>query len=283
MLTPRIEKPGVYEMHLRRYLADPCPEPSLNTGTVAALSHQSPLHAYHQHPRLGAAARESATRADIGSAIHAKVLGGAPVVYLAFDDWRTNAAQRERDEAYTAGSIPLLSKHEDMVEDVATSATKFLEKFLEGSEYQAERTLVWRHEGAWCRSRPDIIVPGKSLAIDIKTCSVAAPAEWIRRSLWSSDYDVQAALICNGLHALTGRWHDFLFLAVEIEPPYACSLIGVGPTMVDIANAKVDAAAKLWRRCLDEESWPGYGIEIVYAEAPSWAIWQHEQVKQGAA
>lgn len=273
---------GIHDIPMSAYLADPCPEPSLSTGIVAALAQKSPAHARYMHPALGKAPREATTRTDIGSAVHARILGGAHIVYLPYDDWRKQDAQDERDAAYRAGDIPLLRKHQDMVENTAASATRYLNRAI-GVDRVMEQTLVWQHEaGVWCRSRPDIIYRDKRLVVDVKTCSDAAPAEWIRRSLWASNYDLQAALVLDGLYSITGFSHDFIFLAVEIDPPYACSLVGVGATMLDIANAKLSRAAALWRTCLDDQSWPMYSDEIVYAEPPAWALWDHEHAKDAA-
>jgi hypothetical protein len=63
-------------MSLEDYLADPCPEPSLNASIAEILLRQSPLHARDAHPRFTHVRREHSDAFDLGMAVHALVLEG---------------------------------------------------------------------------------------------------------------------------------------------------------------------------------------------------------------
>src|SRR6185437_14470641 len=108
-----ITEPGIYSITEAEYHNDPCPEPSLSRGIAQLLIRQTPMHAYHAHPRLGGNGGIIPTKVmDHGSALHAMLLGkgaeietirsvygpkhklaGKPVA-----DYKTDAAAEERDE-----------------------------------------------------------------------------------------------------------------------------------------------------------------------------------------
>jgi PDDEXK-like domain of unknown function (DUF3799) len=278
-----ITRPGYYsDVAMHDYVSDPAPEPSLSTGIVHALFFRTPSHAWQMHPRLGGAADQSSTRGDLGSAIHSLVLGGPRVEYVGEvtlrsgknkgtrfvpTDWKTADAQEARDQLRATGAIPLLEHQRAAVEAAATNARRLLEQFGAGS---AEQTMVWQHpNGVWCRGRADWLTDDGCFDIDLKSCDNADPATWIRQCLVSGGYDIQAALRICGHEALSGRTRDLLFLLVEISPPYAASLVGVGPQMLELARIKIETAASLWRRCLDSGEWPGYSTKIHWADAPA--------------
>jgi hypothetical protein len=59
---------------------------------------------------------------DLGHAAHLYVLGEGPELeVIDFPDWRKKDAQIQRDEAYLAGKVPLLTKDHDMVQEMAAA------------------------------------------------------------------------------------------------------------------------------------------------------------------
>ena len=76
-----ITKPGVYDLPMAEYHADPCPEPSLSSSIIRLLCSASPLHAWTAHPRLNAAyVAEESDRFDVGTAAHALLNSNQPLV-----------------------------------------------------------------------------------------------------------------------------------------------------------------------------------------------------------
>lgn len=256
------------------YLSDPCQEPSLSTSTVALLVNKTPKMAHLYHPRLGGKSNESSNRGDIGSAVHSLVLGGPGVVYcgevelrsgkrkgekFSAEDWATSDAKAFRDEARKSGSIPLLETQREVVERAASSAIELLKSLGEGTP---EATMIWQlTNGVWCRGRADWLTEFRD--IDLKTCDDADAHEWARRSIRSCNLDIQAGLRNIG-HLILGEQRNQFWLLQEITEPYDCSLVGVGGTMLELAVRKVMYAADKWKKCLSDNSFPGY------SKYPTW-------------
>jgi hypothetical protein len=71
------DKPGLYYgIDVNDYLADPCPDASLNASTAKILYEQSPRHAKHFHPRLNPKFRPGDDKKfDIPNVAHMLMLG----------------------------------------------------------------------------------------------------------------------------------------------------------------------------------------------------------------
>jgi hypothetical protein len=89
---------------------------------------------------------------------------------------------------------------------------------------------------------------------------------------------VQAAFYLRGLRTLEIANADVIryeppqwrWIAVETSPPYGLSVVEPGPAVLELADAKVDAALKLWAECLERDVWPGYPTKVATAELPAW-------------
>lgn len=266
---------GVHEnLSMEEYVADPCPSPSLSASTMHDLVYRTPAHAWWNHPRLNPAYQpDRSARADLGSAVHAEILGGSRVVYTDRTDWRTKEARDFRASAWESGSIPILGQDRAVVEGAANSARALLGT-LPGwtNEFETEGTMIWQNTGLWRRGRFDIWAPDINTCIDIKTCGSASPSAWIRTSLVPGGYDIQAEHYLSGLRAL-GRGNEqtqFLFLLVEIEPPFACAFVGLDTSFSEFARRKIQFAEDLWAKCIASDTWPGYTTAPHWAELPPW-------------
>jgi hypothetical protein len=271
----RVDKPGIYEMSLAEYVADPAPQPSLNTGTALTLLTQSPLHAKMQHVRLNPnAEREESSRADLGTIAHALLLedDGSRVVEIDADDWRTKAAKKKRDEARAAGKVPVLKKDYGTVQFIVGKANHF----LMGSELcgawfgaKSEQTLVWEEDGVWFRARPDKLTPDYRIDFDYKTSGSAHPAAFVKTVI-SQGYDLQVALRRRGIKALTGVDAQPIFVVQEIDAPYAVSLVSLSPMFLTIADERLNLAIDRWMKCVAEDDWPGYPDKVATVDPPAW-------------
>jgi hypothetical protein len=140
-----------------------------------------------------------------------------------------------------------------------------------------EQTIVWQDAqyGVWCRGRIDWLHDDLSAIDDLKTTTRSAHPEAFAKNLYSYGCDVQAAFYLRGIKAFLGEMsHPFetawRWIVVETSPPYGLSVIEPGPAVLELADAKVDAALKLWAECLERDSWPGYPTKVATAELPSW-------------
>lgn len=260
------------------YVRDPAPEPSLSAGLMHTLVTRSPAHARIEHPRLNTAwAETNSSRADLGTAIHSAILGGRDLVYAPqeFTDWRKKDAMAFRDEARARGKTALLARQFEGVETAALAAKRIIADLASGPLLY-EHTMVWKDGPTWKRARPDLWIPDERTIIDIKTCTSADPESWIRTSLPAGGYDISSEHYLEGIRAVApgdaDGYTEFLFLLVEIEAPFACSLVALDPEYSDLARMKCARATQLWAKCCASGEWPAYDTRTHYASPRPWEL-----------
>lgn len=274
-----IFSPGIHNIPVAVYHADPCPQPSLSNSIANVLISQSPLHAWHQHPRFNAACTpKESSRFDIGSAAHMLLLERRAdgIVVVEANDWRTKAAKEARDAARANGQYPILTHHYARVTEMIKAARLYIETTELAGLFEnghAEQTVIWREEDAWCRARPDFLSEALNVVLDYKTTENAEPEAFIRQ-IGRMNYDLQAEFYTRGVSAQDGGYSalNFVFLAQEISPPYACSLISLANSYRAIGQQKVERALSLWKHCTATDKWPSYSTRIAYAEPAPWQL-----------
>jgi hypothetical protein len=105
---------------------------------------------------------------------------------------------------------------------------------------------------------------------DYKTTSATANPYALSRTLYDKGWDVQEAFYRRGLKILTGHDAQFRFACQETYPPYALSVIGLGPAAQTLAEKKCLYALELWRHCMDTGEWPAYPTETAWATLPEY-------------
>jgi len=262
------------------YHADPCVEPSLSASIATIICNRTPMHAFAAHPRLNPDVRRAEKKEyDIGTAAHAILLEQRPLVdvveVIDAKDFRTKAAQEQRDAARAAGRVPLLERQATDVVEMLEETTKQLGAheadpplFHEG---KAEQTIIWQENGITCRALVDWLRDDFTAIDDYKTTSADAnPEKWTSKTLYSIGADVQIAFHCRGVEAISGIKPELRYVVQETYPPYALSVISASPDVLHVGNAKVEYAIRRWRECLEAGEWPGYPTEVCYAELPAW-------------
>lgn len=272
---------GIYDMPLADYVRDPCPAPSLNAGACHALLTQSPLHAWTNHPRLNPNYQsEESSRLDLGTIAHAILLEGdhSRIVVVDAEDWRTKAAKEQRDEARAVGKLPILIRDMERVATMVSVAAKAIKDSEIAEDWyggQSEQSMFWEEMGVWWRSRPDR--KSKRILFDYKTCQTAEPNAFLRTIL-SNGYDLQAAIGIRGVYELESAFEArFVFVAQEIDPPYAVSFIGLDNGFLAWVDKKLDHAAKVWSECISHNRWPSYPQRVAYLQAPGFAVTQWDE------
>lgn len=275
-------KPGVYDMPLADYLADPAPAPSLSTGIAHALLTKSPKHAWMQHPKLNPHhEREESSRLDFGSIAHALLLEDDPsrVVIVDAEDWRTKAARDERDAAREAGKLPILASALGTVHGMVARAREAIASSEIADDWRdgvAEQTMIWEHEGIWVRSRPDKMTKDGKLVFDFKTLAGSAHPSAVVRAILQHGYDIQQGIARLGVESLLGQCSPvFIFICQEINPPYAVSLVSLDGQWAAFADEKLKMAMSIWKRCLRLDDWPAYPSRVCYVAPPAYAA-NHE-------
>jgi len=279
-----IDKPGIYSISETLYHSDPCPQPSLSASIAKIVYDKSCHHAWIKHPALNPEREEEHdNKFDLGSAAHRVLLCGGynGIAFIAADDYRTKAAKAARDAAYEDGMIPMLQKDAERLNQMSSTAMGFLAKTeLSGilADGKPEQAIIAQYKGVWLRGLVDWLPTGRGVILDYKTTlGSSKPDHWIRNQLIPLGYDIQAYMYVL-LNELTGGPKDakFVFLVQENYEPYACSLVGAGPSIMASGKMKVDIAISHWRWCLENDEWPGYGYKIAWAEAPAWTLAEAE-------
>jgi hypothetical protein len=291
----KITEPGIYEdIASADYFADPCPMPSLTQSIAKILLDQSPLHAWHAHPRLNPDWQpDDPTKFDVGNVAHKLLIGrGKEIVVLdAFDDWRTKEAKARREEAQAEGKLAVLGKHFAKADRMVRAAREQLQLraldhlFRDGA---GEIMTAWKEpSGFWCRQMIDWLTPAGTFA-DYKTTDMIAAPHALGRMMSNAGWHIQAAMGERGLDAVNRQCDRFLFIVQETDVPYALNVVELTDGPMTMGRKMLEKAFLIWGSCLAHDRWPGYPLEIVKPEFPGWAEQQwldreiHEAAQQRA-
>lgn len=224
---------------------------------------------------------------DLGKAVHTLVLGnGEELVTIEATTYRTAIAQELRDNAYAEGKVPLLTTEREQVEAMAAAvrANLIAAALFDRDHGRPEVSLFWVDEatGVKCKARldwlPDKQEGRRLLVPDLKTAVSAEPDEFARNAARFGYVD-QHVHYCDGIRQL-GLDADpaFLFVVVEKEAPH---VVTVGQFIrkddLELSTARVDHARRLYRECIETDTWPGYTTGIAELTLPNWWHYQMEE------
>lgn len=279
-----IIEPGLYDLPESIYHSDPLPEPSLSHSIARVILSKSPMHAKYAHPRLNPS-HEASTPTDAmvaGTALHSLILGkGAKIAPIDADDFRGKAAKEARDNAVSAGQIPVLTHKLAALRMCAATAKDQILSHpdLMGfySEGKTESVMAWQESGIWCRSMIDRLpLDPRYPVFDLKTTATSAsPEEWQKRLV--SEYATQAAFYLRGLKAIKQPRREFFFVVVECNEPFGLSVFTPDASLMEYANQEIERAISIWRQCMKTGDWPGYSQNVAYVSAPAWLLMRQEE------
>jgi hypothetical protein len=287
------EHDGAKLVHMseEEYHADPCDVPSLSQSIAHTLVARSPFHAWRQHPRLGGKPKTPNGSMDFGSVVHALLLGvGKEYVVLRaadgteFEDLKTKAAQRARDEARAAGKVPILAETERDALALAAVLRERLADFGVELSGRSELSVFW-HEKAKdgtlvpCRGRLDHWREDIATIYDLKIVKSGHPKA-CQSHLVGFGGDIQAAAYVSAMSRvypeLAGRLR-FVFLFCETETGTVTPAIR-GASLRDLGNRRWRRAVETWARCMKTAEWPAYVRATTPIEAPQWALYAEEDL-----
>jgi hypothetical protein len=269
--TPMITEPGVYEdLPARTYRAQ---QDWLSSSTLRPILDDDSCPAKFKW-RMDHPASKDAF--DLGAAVHALLRGTeAEELYPApFRDWRTKAAQLERELARGNGLTPVLPRDLETARAMVQALGADEEASLLLSPRRPETSVFWVDETGVrrrCRflrdSDPET---GRTLLIDYKTAGNASPRAWARDAAVFG-YEMQAAWCLDGATAAGIEDPVFVFLVQEKTPPYLPAIYRLDAEATRIGRWRNRRALDLWQRCTATGVWPGYrsdgGLPL-----PSWHV-----------
>jgi hypothetical protein len=274
-------RPGIYpDLPAEDYHSDPTKDASLSAHIAHILLTRSPKHAWTAHPKLNPDfQRVEEDKFDFGTCTHDLLLRGLDIAHVVdANDWRTKAAQEERDGARNDGLIPLLRKDWERVQRMVEAIREQLPAlevspplFADGLP---EQSLIWREQDITCRTRVDWLHDDFSAIDDLKTVpsrgGTANPHDWTRRTFWRIGAEIEARFHSRGVKVLTGTMPRFRFLVAEATPPYGLSVVDLAPSVVEFADREIDTAIGRWRECVASGEWPGYETQVASVELDAW-------------
>ncbi len=266
-----ITAPGVYDIPVEEYHADPCPGGSLSSTGIRKLVNDCPARFHYDlsHPQKPKAVF------DFGHVAHMLVLGkGEDVCVVNSDAWCTKAAKEQRDEAREAGRVPILQKDFDTAFAMA--------RVLEQHEFAAqcfqngkpEQALFWHDRvfDIWCRALLDWM-PNEPCIIftDYKTCRSSKPDD-LARAMFERGYYIQAAFYLEGIRELElAEQPHFLFAFQEKEPPFLITVAEPNADALYWGRLHVIKAKETFVECTESGVWPGYADDVAGLDLPGYA------------
>lgn len=284
-LEPRI----IYDMSAADYHSDK-DGPRLSQSLATLCVNQSPLHAWNAHPLLGARPFTYEPSDDDGTIIHALVLepDNEQIHEMAtfnkygevVTDFRTKAAQEERDAALARGQIPILSEKLGAFRYKAKALRSRFEDMGTTFDGESEVVIYWSEETPFgpvrCRCRIDhlFVTAERALIVDLKSTKDAHPRA-LKRAIWEYGYDIQHAAYTRAVAAafpeLAGRI-DMPFAFGELAKPYAVNPIQLSGEFQRLGETRWERGRDRWAKCLYEDRWTAY--EGGTLEPPAYAAAQ---------
>lgn len=149
-----------------------------------------------------------------------------------------------------------------------------------------ELSVVWARDGIPCKARIDKAILDKSCPdclLDLKKMQVMAGTErTLQQAISNYGYDCQAAWYVDGVASLRiGKKAPlWAWIFVEDAYPFDVHPLWASRSMLDVGRAKNDRAWKLFRWCLENDTWPGYADDIYEVSPADWELRKYGLVSE---
>lgn len=227
---------------------------------------------------------------DVGSAVHAKVLGTGWDVVEIPDRLLSGpnraissvAAKWWVEMARASNAIPLkaheIAEVDAMAESVLANA---MARVMFEQEGDAELSVFSRdaETGIEQRCRFDYLGTGsgRRFAVDLKTKHGLATPVKFSKTVAELGYHVQVGHYLDTLAAAGGEVDQFVFVVVEKEPPYLTATYVLGREYLEMGYAGAAEARRRFAAGIESGDWPGYPQELQIAIPPNWAVYDHNE------
>lgn len=218
----------------------------------------SPAHFAYWHGRE----MEPSAAMRIGTAVHAAVLGGAPVVRY---DGTRRGKEWESFQASWPGATILTATEYDTVQECSiavkyspASATHVVLP-LSDQAWQNEHYIEWTFNGIPFRSTVDRHYGPYDAAtlVELKTTRSAQPARFLRDAT-SRHYHAQLGVYREALRSVGVTVARAVIVAVETVPPYNVTVLELTPRALDVGYRTACGWLEQYKVCESSGEWPGY-------------------------
>lgn len=249
-----------------------------STGARRLLDSPARFRWHQDHPEPPRAAF------DVGTAVHAKVLGvGAAIAVIPDDVLASNGAASTKEakafieDARVQGLVPVKQAVSDevtaMSEAVLQHPTARL-LFEQDGIPEASMFATDPDTGVQVRCRFDYWAP---YAVDLKTTAGPASKAGFEKVVANHGYDVQQEHYEFTAEQLFDERRPFLFVVVEKTPPYLVGVHQLDREFVEIGQKKAARARRLFAECLTTGVWPGYPPEVQLASPPLYHVYDFQE------
>ncbi|WP_136057289.1 PD-(D/E)XK nuclease-like domain-containing protein [Microbacterium sp. K24] len=232
---------------------------------------------------------------DVGSAVHALVLGTGYDVAIIPDDLLSGAnkaissdkAKAWVKENRDAGKIPMKEAEYAPVKAMADAVLMHpTGRALLERDGDAEASMFATDPvtGIDLRCRFDFLPADRRVAVDLKKTRPghARPFKFAS-TVVEYGYDVSWAHYLLTAELAGEPVTEMVFLVVEDGPPFHILPARLDPDFKEIGEAKARVARDRFARALDTGEWPGYPTEIQLIRPPQFAIYDHIDSQETAA
>lgn len=272
-----VTEPGVYELPADVYHADPVEGGSLSSsGSRKILPPHCPAKYRYEREHKPIPTKEF----SFGHAAHKLVLGAGPeMLVVDAENWRTKAAQEQRDQAIADGLTPLLATEYEIVKQMADAIRRHpvAAALFSIETGRPEQALFWRDRetGIWCRAMLDWLRwPGEDRRLivpDFKTAISASPVRF-EKAMYEYDYHRAAAWYIDAVIGVErAEKAAFVFVVQEKSPPYLVSVFEPDALALEAGRHYNRQARLVFAECQATGNWPGYSDEVELISLPPYA------------
>ena len=292
-----IIEPGVYDIPVAEYLADPLRDQG---GSLSASGAKLLLPPYvpadFAHRR--ATGPEGRRAYDFGHLAHREILGVGDeheivhkvnrsrerVPCVTSRDLDTESAKSHIEEIREAGKVPILAGDIAVVKEMARKLHEHPEAAALLTNGTPEQSAFWRDPdaGIWRRGRfdilPDAPTKGRRIVADYKTARDVHPAQFVKK-IADYGYDLQAANYLDAIYRLLGdRDTAFVWVVQQSTPPYHVAVIEATKQWIQMGAERMWVAAHTYARCTAEDHWPAYPGITPAPPPPAWVANAHDDL-----
>lgn len=275
--TTKSGKPGVYDLDINEYHSG---EGFSRSSLMEFL--KSPFHFWYKLNN-----KEQKEPVDIIRKINALDFGNALHTYILenetfFDRYvvmeKVNRTTKDGKARYAdvkvfaeeRGRQIICQEAYQEIEAMAASIDAHNEarELISGAVY--EKSIYWNDPNTelLCKVRPDIW--HSNMICDLKTC-LSGSFKDFQRSVISYGYHLQAGMIQEAIkHVMGEKIKNFIYVAIEKEPPYAVAIYQLDEMAVEEGVARFRHILSGVKQCMDANEWPSYQSGLI--NLPSWAL-----------
>ena len=253
--------------------------PGISKSHLDAIASGSPLHYWHKYINPYRKPHAPTAEMIMGSAVHTAVLEPdlftSEVIESPGFDRRTKNGKAGYEEFYAQHAGKIVLEPADFLTCLrirdAVHRHPVAAGLLRGGKAEQSFYAYDQDTGELIKCRTDYIHDSGEMIVDVKTTKDASP-EGFGKSVANMRYTVQTAWYNRVLDAAFGEHPgNWVFLAVEKEPPYA---IGLYFTERDHVERAAIAAQRDFEKivsCRRAGHWPDWGWEPRPIALPGWS------------